>query len=113
MSRTFIAAIVGALILPGSAFAAEPIVGQWRTAQGSIAEIAPCSAGFCVTLRDGEHRGRQIGQMSGAGANYRGTITDPAADRTYQGTAVVSASQLSLTGCALRVFCRTQTWTRN
>ena len=112
MMRTAIAVALGAMMLAGPAYAAEPIVGQWRTQEGSIAEIVPCSAGYCVTLRSGQHQGRQIGQMSGSGANYTGTVTDPASDRTYQGRATVSGSQLSLTGCALRVFCRTQTWTR-
>lgn len=112
MLKRVIAAAVAAMVLCGPTLAAEPIVGQWRTAEGSIAQIGPCSAGFCVTLTSGQHQGRQIGQMSGSGANYSGTITDPASDRTYQGSAVVSGSQLSLTGCALRVFCRTQTWTK-
>ena len=112
MLKTVIGAALGVLMLAGSASAAEPIAGQWRTQEGSIAEIAPCSAGFCVTLRSGQHQGKQIGQMQGSGANYSGTVTDPASGRTYQGRATVQGSQLSLTGCALRVFCRTQTWTR-
>ncbi len=112
MLKTILGAGLGALMFAGSAVAAEPIEGQWRTQEGSIAEIAPCSAGFCVTLRSGQHQGKQIGQMQGSGASYTGTVTDPSSERTYQGRATVQGSQLSLTGCALRVFCRTQTWTR-
>lgn len=103
---------LGALLAAAPVHAAEPIAGQWRTATGALAEIAPCSAGFCITLRSGEYQGRQIGQLAGSGASYSGTITDPTSDRTYQGRATVSGTRLDLTGCALRVFCRTQTWTR-
>ncbi|HEX7919856.1 MAG TPA: DUF2147 domain-containing protein [Bradyrhizobium sp.] len=41
---------------------------------------------------------------------YAGTITDPQDDKTYSGTAKLAGSSLELTGCAMSVFCRTQTW---
>ena len=50
--------------------------------------------------------------MSGSGANYAGQITDPANGRTYEGTAKVEGNSLKLTGCALKIFCRSQNWIR-
>ncbi len=95
-----------------SAQAAEPIEGNWKTASGATAQIAPCSGGFCVTLKSGKHAGKQIGKMSGAGSDYKGTITDPEADKTYSGSGSVSGNSLKMKGCVLSVLCKTQTWTR-
>lgn len=41
-----------------------------------------------------------------------GTHKDLDKRRTYAGSAKVAGSSLSLTGCALKVFCRTQKWKR-
>lgn len=95
-----------------SASAAAPIVGNWRTASGETAKIAACGRAYCTTIVTGEHKGKRIGQMSGSGSNYAGQITDPANGKTYEGTATVSGNALKLTGCALKIFCRTQSWTR-
>ncbi|WAP70977.1 DUF2147 domain-containing protein [Jiella pelagia] len=94
------------------AAAAAPIVGNWQTASGETAKIAACGNAYCTMIVTGEHKGKQIGQMSGSGANYAGQITDPANGRTYEGTAKVDGNSLKLTGCALKIFCRSQSWTR-
>ena len=105
-------AIAGLFALSGAAVA-EPIVGDWRTEPGAIARIAPCGSQICVTLTTGDHSGKQIGQMTPRGeGRYRGTITDPADDRTYSGNATVTGNTLSMQGCVAAIFCRTQTWTR-
>lgn len=106
--------IAAGVLLAGilSAGAAEPVVGNWTTASGERATIAACGNAYCITLASGQFQGRQIGRMSGSGGTYEGEITDPAADRTYSGRASVRGSSMELTGCALRVFCRTQTWTK-
>ena len=96
----------------GSANAAEPVVGNWRTASGETASIAPCGHAFCISLTTGKFKGRQIGRMSGSAGTYQGEITDPKADRTYAGKAEVSGASLKLTGCALKVFCKSQSWTK-
>ncbi|WP_082655858.1 DUF2147 domain-containing protein [Aureimonas sp. D3] len=96
----------------GSASAAEPVVGNWRTALGEIASIAPCGDAFCISLTTGKFKGRQIGRMSGSAGTYEGEITDPQAERTYAGKAEVAGASLKLTGCALKVFCKTQSWTK-
>jgi uncharacterized protein (DUF2147 family) len=105
--------ISAALVFAAStAFAAEPIEGKWKTANGQTAEIASCGDGFCVTLKTGKYAGRQIGKLSGSGADYSGEITDPVADKTYSGYGTVSGDALKMKGCVLSVFCKSQTWSR-
>ncbi len=109
--RTLI--IAAALALSAlTAQAAEPIEGNWKTASGATAEIAPCGGSFCVTLRSGKHNGKQIGKMAGAGDSYSGEITDPENDKTYSGSGTVSGNSLKMKGCVLAVLCKSQTWTR-
>ena len=38
-----------------TAQAAEPIEGNWKTASGATAQIAPCGGSFCVTLKSGHN----------------------------------------------------------
>ncbi|MFC3165087.1 DUF2147 domain-containing protein [Ciceribacter thiooxidans] len=95
-----------------SAQAAEPIEGNWKTASGSTAQIAPCGGAFCVTLKSGKFAGKQIGKMSGNGDSYKGEITDPETDKTYSGYGNVSGNALKMKGCVMSVFCKTQTWSR-
>ncbi|KJF71290.1 DUF2147 domain-containing protein [Agrobacterium arsenijevicii] len=105
--------IAAALMMGGDlAFAAEPIEGNWKTASGETAAIAPCGTAFCVTLKTGKSAGKQIGKLSGKGNNYAGEITDPANDKTYSGTGTVSGNSLSMKGCVLKILCKSQTWTR-
>lgn len=92
--------------------AAEPVVGRWKVTHGEIATIAPCGDAYCITLVNGKFAGQQIGRMSGSGGSYAGEITDPNAEKTYSGSATVAGSSLTLTGCALKIFCRSQTWAR-
>ncbi|TFF25570.1 DUF2147 domain-containing protein [Jiella endophytica] len=110
------AAIAAAAMFLGGVSAASaapaPIVGNWTTASGETAKIAACGGAYCTTIVTGKHKGKRIGQMSGSGANYSGEITDPNNGKTYEGTAKVSGNSLRLTGCALKIFCRSQTWTR-
>jgi len=89
---------------------ADPIEGNWRTQSGETAKIGKCGGAYCITVQTGQHAGKRIGRMERTGAEYKGTITDPADNRTYRGSASVSGSSMKLTGCALRVFCRTQNW---
>ncbi|KQT55295.1 hypothetical protein ASG54_21140 [Aureimonas sp. Leaf460] len=100
------------LVLAGliGAQAAEPVAGAWTTASGETANIASCGGAYCITIVTGKFKGKQIGKMSGTGGSYSGEITDPEADRTYAGSAEVNGASLKLTGCALKVFCKTQTW---
>ena len=102
-----------ALMFAGTSFVhAQAIAGNWRTAKGAIASIAKCGPTFCITLKSGKFKGRSIGKMSGSGASYKGTITDPEKNKTYSGTASVKGRSLLLSGCVMGIFCRSQTWSR-
>lgn len=94
------------------ALSAEPIEGNWKTASGETAAIAPCGGAFCITLKTGAHAGKQIGKLSGNGASYTGEITDPKDDKTYSGSAAVSGAMLKLKGCVLKVLCKSQNWSK-
>ena len=105
--------IAAALALSAmTAQAAEPIEGNWKTASGATAQIAPCGGAFCVTLKSGKFNGKQIGKMSGSGDSYKGEITDPETDKTYSGSGSVSGNSLKMKGCVMAVLCKSQTWTR-
>lgn len=104
------AAAVGVGLAMASAAFAASIEGNWRTQSGESARIAKCGGSFCVTLTSGKYSGKRIGRMKGSGNSYSGTITDPSNDKSYSGTAKVSGASMKMRGCALKVFCRTQTW---
>lgn len=108
--KTWIA--VALFVVPGTALAAEPIEGNWKTASGATAAIAKCGGSFCITLKTGKHAGKSIGKLDGSGADYSGSITDPEADKTYSGSGSVSGNSLRMKGCVLKVLCKSQTWTR-
>lgn len=96
-----------ALLLAAATAHADPIDGNWRTASGETASIS----GGTIVLKTGKHAGKRIGNLRPSGnGRYTGTITDPADDKTYSGSARLSGSTLRMTGCALKVFCRSQTW---
>ncbi|MBX3568641.1 MAG: DUF2147 domain-containing protein [Rhizobiaceae bacterium] len=111
MKRVLLAAAM-MTALSGAAFA-DDIEGNWRTADGPTAGIGACGSSFCITLKSGKFAGKQIGRLkSDGGGSYSGTITDPKDDKTYSGSATVSGTKLKLTGCALKIFCKSQSWTR-
>ncbi len=105
--------LAAALLLSASAaFAEEPIVGNWKTVEGDTAAIAPCSDSYCVTLKTGKYAGKQIGKMQGKGGSYTGELTDPSENKTYSGSGTVSGNSVKMRGCVLKIFCKSQTWTR-
>ena len=89
---------------------ADPILGNWKTQSGETAAIAKCGGSYCITLKTGKYAGKRIGKMKGASGTYDGSITDPADDKKYSGSAKVSGKSMKLKGCALKVFCKTQSW---
>ena len=95
-----------------ASFAAEPIEGNWKTQGGETAAISNCGGSVCITLKTGKHAGKQIGKLSGTGDKYKGSITDPANDKTYTGSASLSGSSMKLKGCVLSILCKTQTWSK-
>jgi uncharacterized protein (DUF2147 family) len=112
MFRTLTLAAAATVMLTSAAIA-DPIVGNWKVDSGAIAQIAGSGGNFTITLRSGDHTGKQIGQFQAAGnGKYKGRITDPANDRTYTGNATLSGNSLAMQGCVAAVFCRTQNWQR-
>lgn len=106
-------ALAAALLLATTtAYAAEPIEGNWKTASGETAQIASCGSSFCVTLKTGKYAGKKIGKLAGTGGSYSGEITDPRDDKTYSGSGKVSGNSLKMKGCVLMILCKSQTWTR-
>jgi uncharacterized protein (DUF2147 family) len=96
-----------AVLLSSGLALADPIEGNWKTASGETATIAPCGGGFC------KYAGKQIGKMSASGGNaYKGSITDPAEDKTYSGSGKVSGNALTMKGCVAVVFCRSESWSK-
>ncbi|MEP1206770.1 MAG: DUF2147 domain-containing protein [Rhizobiaceae bacterium] len=92
--------------------AAEPIVGNWKTESGETAAIGACGGSYCITLKTGQYAGKRIGRMKGSGKSYSGTITDPSDGKQYSGSAKIGGSSLKLRGCALKIFCKTQKWSK-
>lgn len=106
-------AVAAALLMSAAiSQAAEPIEGNWKTQSGATAEIGKCGSAYCVTLKTGKHAGKQIGKLSGTGAEYSGEITDPDNDKTYAGSGSVAGNTLKMKGCVLKVLCKSQTWSR-
>jgi uncharacterized protein (DUF2147 family) len=113
MLRITLLAGAALLVWAGAAAAAQPIEGDWLTLKGDTARIAPCEGDkFCITLIDGQYAGKQIGVLKGMGGQYTGQVTKPQNGKTYDGSATVTGQALKLQGCALKIFCESQVWTR-
>ncbi len=108
----FAAAAALALSFSGTAFAAEPIVGQWRSADGGMIKVSSCGEAYCATVIKGEHKGESVGEVEGSGSEYTGTVIDPRSSESYDGTITVEGEKMTLQGCALKVLCKSSTWTR-
>lgn len=129
-----------ALALVSSAAVATPIPeGVWAT-PGSKAQIriSSCGGSLCATLAgmrkpndkagrpkvdkynpDKSKRGQPVmgmaltRGMAPSGQGWNGSVYNPDDGRTYVGTITVAgADKLTLRGCALKVFCKSQTLTR-
>jgi uncharacterized protein (DUF2147 family) len=112
MFKRVLMAAAATFIISGAAYA-DPIEGNWKTQSGETAAIGNCGGAFCITLKTGKFSGKSIGKMSASGSGkYSGSITDPADDKTYSGSASLSGSKLNMTGCALKIFCKTQVWSK-
>lgn len=106
--------LLTATLLACTTFAAQAdvIEGNWKTQSGETAAIGPCGGGFCIVLKTGKHAGKKIGSMSGLGGTYNGIIEDPADGKKYSGSFRISGKRAKLKGCALKIFCKTQTWNK-
>lgn len=96
------------------AFAADDIVGRWRTQPGDTASISSCGGAYCITLKDGDYAGRRVGQFKETGeGRFVGSITNPEDGKTYNGQGTLSGDRLTMKGCVLGgLICKSQTWSR-
>lgn len=125
-----IRALVGAaLLLATPAFAADPIIGMYKTQPGdngnfAHVEIYECDGSICGVIRkafdgsgaelDTDTIGkRMIWDMSasGNGKYSGGKIWAPDRDKVYKSKMELSGSQLSVSGC-VAIICRSQNWTK-
>ena len=117
------------LALAGTAAAADPVLGTWRTQPDDagnfgLVELAPCAGKVCGTLVrtygpsgapiESLSAGRQIVQgmsPNGGGAYSGGTIYAPDRDKTYRSKMALAGDRLEVSGC-VGPFCRSQVWSR-
>jgi len=98
--------------IASAASGADTVVGTWKTENGETSAIDHCGSNYCIVAKSGRYAGQQIGFFSGAGDTYTGRLTDPTTKTIYSGRLIVSGNSLKLWGCATKVLCKTQTWTR-
>jgi uncharacterized protein (DUF2147 family) len=144
MTASKLAALVvllAILILPGAAFAADPI-GTWLTeGDKSRVKVVRCGNALCGTIvwlkepndpdtgkaktdfrnQDvSKHSHALIGleivlgmQPSGTPDKWTGEVYNPEDGKTYSGSLTMTGvDELLLAGCVLAVLCKSQTWTR-
>ncbi len=127
MKRTIIAAIVG-MGFAGTAMAADPAVGVWKTQpdDGAYAHVkmTPCGGAVCGTIQrtfnaSGEYKSENIGKQlvidmkpDGSG-KYAGKVWRPSNNKIYIGKMTVAGNSLKLSGCvAGGLLCSKQDWQR-
>ena len=127
MRRTIIAAIVG-IGFAGTAMAADPAVGVWKTQpdDGAYAHVkmTPCGGAICGTIQrtfnaSGEYKSENIGKQlvidmkpDGSG-KYAGKVWRPSNNKIYIGKMSVAGNSLKLSGCvAGGLLCSKQDWQR-
>ncbi len=113
MKVRFWVALAACAVVSVPAIAAEPIVGMWKRGNGTLIEFAPCSGGFCGTVRSGEYSGQPIGTMAGSGDSYQGTVNVLDEGKTYKGKATVNGNMMKMSGCVMGgLICRGEDLTR-
>ena len=100
------------LLLAAAPTAAEPLLGTWRLSNGETVTYSRCGAAFCSRVESGRYKGSSVGRLEGSAPTYTGTVVDPRDGKSYDGRASVTGDRLVLTGCVARIFCQSQTWTR-
>jgi uncharacterized protein (DUF2147 family) len=127
MKRTIFAAIVG-MGFAGTAMAADPAVGVWKTQpdDGAYAHVkmTPCGGAVCGTIHrtfnaSGEYKSENIGKQlvidmkpDGSG-KYAGKVWRPSNNKIYIGKMTVAGNSLKLSGCvAGGLLCSKQDWQR-
>lgn len=128
MIRTFRIAAFAALVAT-PAFAADPVVGLFKTQPGDTGsyahvEIYECDDSICGVIRRAfDSNGAEIASdtvgkrmiwdmaAKGDGSYSGGRIWAPDRDKVYKSKMQLNGNTLSVSGC-VAVICRSQTWTR-
>lgn len=126
MKRLALAA-VAAVTLAVPAFAADPVVGTWKTQvdDGHYAhvKISPCGEQICGTIAEafdanGPVESENIGKPivwdmvpQGGGSYKKGKIWQPSTGKIYSSKMTLSGNSLKVKGC-VGPICKGQTWTR-
>ncbi len=120
-----------AILAASIGHAAEPL-GTWLSQSGETkVRIAPCGGSLCGTIvwvkgggadkmnPDKAKAGRplvgvqMIYNVTKGGSGYSGKLYNYKDGNTYTGKLeMVSDTSLKLSGCRLKVFCRSQIWTK-
>ncbi|WP_298292892.1 DUF2147 domain-containing protein [uncultured Litoreibacter sp.] len=116
------------LAFAGSAFAADPVLGTWKTQvdDGAYAHVKmyQCGGAFCGKIvrtfnASGEFKSANIGKdivrnMTSSGDNaYAGKVWRPSNNKIYIGKIALNGNSLRLAGCvAGGLLCSKQTWSR-
>ncbi len=119
---------LGAMSTTASASVASDLANtKWKTKGGkSIVQFS--SNGKSASIKQilkgdknavskkGAKKGQKIQGMTilwGLSSNGKsGKVFDPEGGKTYSGSVTLNGNKLKLKGCAAKVFCRSQTWTR-
>lgn len=128
--KTFIAAAIVGLSMATTAWAADPIVGNWRTiaddnGNSGLISVTECGAKICGVLvksydKNGKafqspNQGRKlIWDMvnTGGGTYAKGKVYSPDRDKTYGGKLQLSGNQLNVQGCVLGICRSGGSWSR-
>lgn len=125
--RTTLALV--AFVVSTPAFAADPVVGLFKTQPGdngnfALVEMSECGNEICGVIRqtyDGsgakiksDNIGKRIVwamQPKGDGSYSKGKIWAPDRDKTYKSKMVLEGKRLKVSGC-VAFICRSQIWMR-
>jgi len=120
MKRFFAFAVAaGAIVLSGAVYQAEaasPIGKTYRSDTGRHIKVFSCGGGLgmkIVKAKKKSHVGKRImcGAKKTAANKWSGSILNVDDGKTYSGSASLSGSSLSVSGCVFGgLFCKTQKW---
>lgn len=129
MKKIIAAAVLG-LSMAGTAWAADPIVGNWRTiaddnGNSGLIAVSECGAKICGVLvksydKNGktfksENQGRKLiwDMVNTGGGDYgKGKVYSPDRDKTYSGKLKLAGNKLTVQGCVLGICRNGGTWSR-
>ncbi|OWU84402.1 imidazoleglycerol-phosphate dehydratase [Oceanicola sp. 22II-s10i] len=129
MFRTF-GATVAMTFMAGAVWAADPVVGTWKTIpddNGNFGHVqmAPCGDAFCGVLAksfdsagkplNSPNNGKRIVwdmKAKGSGAYDGGKVWSPDRDKTYNSKMQLSGDRLTVQGCVLMICRDGGTWSR-